>query len=386
MKKILFLVTTAIVLFSCKNLAEGEYEITGNIKGIKSGLVYLEKQDPMGMGVKTIDTVKIIDGKFEIKGKTTEPEICFIQIDKVNGKVPFILEGGEIEMQVDKDSLFKSKLSGTYSNDEFSKFNEETNKLQKKVQKKAMDFQMKNMAKMNEAQKNKDTVAMNSLRKQYELIQKDITDYTFDYPKTHSKSYISVLIVQAMFNNSKFKVKEIETIYNTLDESLKKTKPGKKVKENIDNLKKQMNAKAKIAVGIVAPDFKAPTPDGKLVSLKESLGKVTLIDFWASWCQPCRQENPNVVALYAELHSKGLNIISVSLDNDATKWKEAIAKDKLTWTNVSNLKQMKDPIAEQYGIQQIPTTFLLDATGKIVAIDLRGDGLKAKIIELLASK
>ena len=245
---------------------------------------------------------------------------------------------------------------------------------------------MKNMAKMNEAQKNKDTVAMNSLRKQYELIQKDITDYTFDYPKTHSKSYISVLIVQAMFNNSKFKVKEIETIYNTLDESLKKTKPGKKVKENIDNLKKQMNAKAKIAVGIVAPDFKAPTPDGKLVSLKESLGKVTLIDFWASWCQPCRQENPNVVALYAELHSKGLNIISVSLDNDATKWKEAIAKDKLTWTNVSNLKQMKDPIAEQYGIQQIPTTFLLDATGKIVAIDLRGDGLKAKINELLASK
>ena len=386
MKKILFLVTTAIVLFSCKNLAEGEYEITGNIKGIKSGLVYLEKQDPMGMGVKTIDTVKIIDGKFEIKGKTTEPEICFIQIDKVNGKVPFILEGGEIEMQVDKDSLFKSKLSGTYSNDEFSKFNEETNKLQKKVQKKAMDFQMKNMAKMNEAQKNKDTVAMNSLRKQYELIQKDITDYTFDYPKTHSKSYISVLIVQAMFNNSKFKVKEIETVYNSLDESLKKTKPGKKVKENIDNLKKQMNAKAKIAVGIVAPDFKAPTPDGKLVSLKESLGKVTLIDFWASWCQPCRQENPNVVALYAELHSKGLNIISVSLDNDATKWKEAIAKDKLTWTNVSNLKQMKDPIAEQYGIQQIPTTFLLDATGKIVAIDLRGDGLKAKINELLASK
>lgn len=386
MKKILFLVTTAIVLFSCKNLAEGEYEITGNIKGIKSGLVYLEKQDPMGMGVKTIDTVKIIDGKFEIKGKTTEPEICFIQIDKVNGKVPFILEGGEIEMQVDKDSLFKSKLSGTYSNDEFSKFNEETNKLQKKVQKKAMDFQMKNMAKMNEAQKNKDTVAMNSLRKQYELIQKDITDYTFDYPKTHSKSYISVLIVQAMFNNSKFKVKEIETVYNSLDESLKKTKPGKKVKENIDNLKKQMNAKAKIAVGIVAPDFKAPTPDGKLVSLKESLGKVTLIDFWASWCQPCRQENPNVVALYAELHSKGLNIISVSLDNDATKWKEAIAKDKLTWTNVSNLKQMKDPIAEQYGIQQIPTTFLLDTTGKIVAIDLRGDGLKAKINELLASK
>ena len=109
---------------------------------------------------------------------------------------------------------------------------------------------------------------------------------------------------------------------------------------------------------------------------------MTLIDFWASWCSPCRQENPNVVALYAELHSKGLNIISVSLDEDAVKWKEAIAKDKLTWTQVSNLKEMKDPIALQYGVIQIPTTFLLDANGKVVAQDLFGDNLKAKIKEL----
>ena len=117
--------------------------------------------------------------------------------------------------------------------------------------------------------------------------------------------------------------------------------------------------------------------------MKESLGKVTLIDFWASWCPPCRQENLNVVKLYAEFHTKGLNIISVSLDKDVDKWKAAIADDKLTWTQVSNLKEMKDPIAVQYGISLIPTTFLLDATGKIVAIDLRGDDLKAKIKELL---
>jgi thiol-disulfide isomerase/thioredoxin len=123
-----------------------------------------------------------------------------------------------------------------------------------------------------------------------------------------------------------------------------------------------------------------------LVSLKESLGRVTLIDFWASWCQPCRQENPNVVALYKAFHNKGLNIISVSLDEDAISWKEAIVKDKLTWTQVSNLKEMKDPIALQYGITQIPTTFLLDAKGKIVAIDLRGVDLNTKIKELLSIK
>ena len=123
-----------------------------------------------------------------------------------------------------------------------------------------------------------------------------------------------------------------------------------------------------------------------MVSLKESLGKVTLIDFWASWCQPCRQENPNVVALYKAFHNKGLNIISVSLDEDAVSWKEAIVKDKLTWTQVSNLKEMKDPIALQYGITQIPTTFLLDVKGKIVAIDLRGVDLNRKVKELLSIK
>ena len=123
-----------------------------------------------------------------------------------------------------------------------------------------------------------------------------------------------------------------------------------------------------------------------MASLKENLGKATLIDFWASWCPPCRQENPNVVAIYNEFHAKGLNIISVSLDKFADKWKQAIEEDKLSWTQVSNLKEMKDPIALQYEVTQIPTTFLLDASGKVVAVDLRGDDLKAKINELLSAK
>jgi len=390
MKKIILLVAVAIVVYSCKKLGEGEYEITGTVKGMKTGLVFLEKQSPMGMGPKAIDTVKIVDGKFEIKGKTTEPEISFIQIDKVNGKVPFILEGGEIEITVDKDSVFKSKLAGTYSNEEFTKFNDESTKIQKKMQKTVMDFQMKNMAVMNDAQKNNDTVTMNRLRKEYEIIQKPITDYTFGYPKTHPKSFISVLIIQMMTNNSKY-AKNIEGLYNSLDESLKKTKPAKSIKLTIDSSKKKPVAPIappvnNVVVGQVAPDFKAPTPDGKLVSLKSSLGRATLIDFWASWCPSCRKENTNVVALYNEFHSKGLNIISVSLDKDAAKWQQAIEEDKLTWTQVSNLKEMEDPIALRYGVTQIPTTFLLDATGKVIAIDLRGNDLKAKIKELLSIK
>ena len=243
MKKIILLVAVAVALYSCNRLAEGEYEITGSVKGMKTGLVFLEKQGVMGMPPQAIDTVKIVDGKFEIKGKTNEPEIHFLQIDKVNGKVPLILEGGEIEVTVDKDSLFKSKLGGTYSNEEFSKFNEESGKIQKKMQKQVMDFQMKNMTVMNEAQQKNDTVTMNRIRNEYDAIQKPITDYTFGYPKTHPKSFISVLITQMMVNNPKY-TKDVEGIYNSLDESLKKTKPGKTIKTGIDSSKKKPVAPA----------------------------------------------------------------------------------------------------------------------------------------------
>ena len=164
-----------------------------------------------------------------------------------------------------------------------------------------------------------------------------------------------------------------------MDAEVKGTKHGKKVKTKLDELKS-------VEVGQKAPDFSAPNPEGKMVSLKESLGKVTVIDFWASWCAPCRVENPNVVALYNEFHAKGLNIIGVSLDRagEDAKWKEAIAKDKLTWTQVSNLKFWEDPIATKYNVKSIPATFLLDAQGKIVAKDLHGAELKAKVAELLA--
>lgn len=118
--------------------------------------------------------------------------------------------------------------------------------------------------------------------------------------------------------------------------------------------------------------------------MKDVLGKVTIIDFWASWCGPCRKENPHMVSLYKEFHAKGLNMIGVSLDKDATKWKEAIQKDQLNWNHVSNLMQWEDPIAKLYQIESIPSTIILDSKGNIVATNLFEAELRSKIEELLS--
>lgn len=380
MKKILLIVAASAFVASCNKLASNEYEIAGTIDPSLNGKnIILEKQGEMGF--TPIDTVKVENGKFTIKGKAAEPELHFIQVEGVEGKAEFILEEGEINMKVDKDSIFKTVRTGTYNNDKLTEYYDNVAPLRKKM----MGFQKANQAEMMEAYKKQDTVVMNRLNKQYEIIGKDMRVIADKFIEKNPKAYITVLLLKQAFSMKPVPYAEMKKKYDALDPELKKVKAGKELGEFIENSKKaEEPAKVAVQVGVAAPDFSAATPEGKQLSLKESLGKVTIIDFWASWCKPCRLENPNVVALYNELHSKGLNIIGVSLDKDGAKWKEAIAADKLTWNHVSNLKFWDEPIAKQYGVESIPATFILDASGKVVAKDLRGAELKAKVAELLA--
>ena len=135
--------------------------------------------------------------------------------------------------------------------------------------------------------------------------------------------------------------------------------------------------------GNPAADFTANTPDGKTVSLQSLRGKYVLLDFWASWCAPCRRENPNVVQAYQQFKDKNFTILGVSLDTDQAKWKEAIAKDGLTWTHVSELKGWGSAIARNYGIESIPQNFLIDPQGNIIASNLRGEQLLSTLTEHL---
>jgi len=373
--KMLLSISLITLSASCNKTAENEFIITGKADGLKDGTeVYIKKQDSTGL--VNIDTVKVQGGKFEFEGNVTEPRIHFLQVKDVQGGFPFVLENGEIEISVNKDTIAKSKIKGTYSNDQLMTYSTEYDKISKKMR----AYQEANMAKWQEAAATNDTVTRNALIKGNKIYEDEFMKLMVNEIEKHPKSYLSLLFVGQMVNQPGQDPAKLKKYYEALDEKLKNTKEGKKVKKSIDGL-------SSTAIGSVAPDFTAPNPDGKMVSLKESLGKVTIIDFWASWCGPCRAENPNVVALYNEFHPKGLNIIGVSFDKtgEAAKWKEAIAKDGLTWTQVSNLKHWQDPIATLYGVQSIPATYLLDANGKIIAKDLRGEELKAKVASLLGA-
>lgn len=235
MKKIILFLTATALLTSC---SKDKYTISGTATGFENGKsVILEMQDDKGMGLIAIDTVKIENGKFEIKGKVTEPAFHTLQIEGVQGKIPFILENGDITIVVNKDTIQKSKISGTYNNDEYVKFNDEISKIQKPL----MDFQTANMQKMQMAQQTKDSATVNSLMKEYTKIQTEIGESSkakyVDYASTHPKAFISVLIIEGMSNDPAVDSKKIESMFNSLDESMQNSKHGKAVKTKIAALK-----------------------------------------------------------------------------------------------------------------------------------------------------
>lgn len=374
MKKVLILAGVTATLASC-DLGKSGYEITGETQGFANGTkVYISQQDPNNpMGLTKIDSTEIKDNKFVLKGdNVADVDIKYIEIGTGQQNViPFVYENGKISVVYNSEKPQDAKVSGSKNNDYLQSYNGQVAPVHEKLRK----FQEENLERIQKAQVSQNANELKAIEEEYTKLQDQLMSVTKDFAVKNKDSYISLVVLEQMGLSQAIPTEEFKKLFNELSEEVKTTKKGKEIAE----LLKKMDA---VAIGQVAPDFKAKTPEGNEISLKQSLGKATLVDFWASWCGPCRKENPNVVKLYEKYKDKGLVILGVSLDKDAERWKKAIADDKLTWLHVSNLKQWDDEIAKLYSVSSIPSTFLLDKDGKIVAKDLRGEELE-KVVEKL---
>ncbi len=368
MKRFLAITFGALVLASCNSKPEGftlKASFTGELEnGTK---VFLKTTDSLNKLID-IDTTTIENGAFSFLGTQNDPKLHYIFIESNRGNIPLVLENGDISVKFQKDSLNFAKLKGTLQNDLFMNFLTESRKLT------AMAISMQND--MRSAAQRQDTATATALREEFIEFQDEVKNFNIDFVKENPNALISALIIGNFMATKSLPNDEIMEMYEALAPEIKQTSTG-------ETLKKQLDKLQATEIGGIAPEFSAPTPDGQLLALSDVKGKVTLVDFWAAWCRPCRMENPNIVSVYNKYHEKGLNVIGVSLDTRAEDWKKAIEADGLAWNHISNLKRFQDPIAQLYNINSIPAAFLLDENGVIVAKDLRGAALEEKVAELL---
>jgi len=196
-----------------------------------------------------------------------------------------------------------------------------------------------------------------------------------DFVTTHKDSYITPLAV-IRYNQIAEDVLKTEVLYNMLDPKIKATSMGQYIAQQITEGKVNGN-------GTLLPDFSQPDTSGKAVSLSSLRGNYVLVDFWASWCGPCRQENPNLVAAFKKYQSKKFTVLGVSLDKAKEAWIDAINMDGLTWTHISDLQGWQNSVAQQFQIFNIPQNFLLDPDGKVIGKNLRGPALERKLAKVL---
>ncbi|MGP1993956.1 redoxin domain-containing protein [Zobellia laminariae] len=371
MKKVVLSICILIGLVACNQKPEG-YNFKGNITGeVENGTkVFLKVMGENGQPVD-IDTTTIENGTFAFTGKADMPEMHYVFVDKLMGYTAVILENGDINLKAQKDSLGFATVKGSMQNEVFMDYMDKSKKITAQAQSIQEDMQKADQA------------TANSLRDEMMELQEEYKNFELDYIKEHPDALISVLLIDRAIGARAVTSEEAQAMFDGLSPEIKKTKAAVSITEKLEAQKKVEESQKGTAVGAKAPAFSAPTPDGKELALADALGKVTLIDFWAAWCKPCRAENPNVVNVYKKYHDKGLNIIGVSLDKTGDAWKKAIEDDGLTWNQVSNLAYFNDPIAKLYNVDAIPAAFLLDENGVIIAKNLRGPALEQKIAELL---
>ena len=345
------------IIISCSETTE--YTLNGTIDLEDGQNVLLLGVDEQSQ-LMPIDTVQIEAGTFSLSGSSPYPEMHYLNFEGVRSLLPVVIEAGTITVEAKKDSIQKASIKGTKSNQDVARFLEEVRVFNQSLQE--ISFELRN------AMLSKDSLNVSDLQEQYDNIVVKIADFEINFIKDNPDSYVSSLILEQRVTSGQIETTEAQDLFDQLDSRIQMTKSAQNILELLRQKELQEEAKKETpGVGDVAPDFEAPSPNGELVSLNQAKGKFTVIDFWASWCKPCRNQSPALVELYNTYKNQDVNIVSVSLDRSNKRWLDAIEDDGLNWIHVSNLKHWQDPIAEEYNVRSIPELFLIDDNGTVLA-------------------
>ena len=367
MKKIIYLTGFVIIMYACSS--EPHYTIIGKIDGSDSITFLLQKRD--AGKIITIDSALSKKGSFKMKGGAVDyPQMIQLVAKGKSMRTSFFIENSEITIAGRLDSLFNAKITGSKTQNEYQSLINSNKILSDRYSKIYIDYQA--------AARVENTSRVVELEKEAETIQNEMTALQKDFVRNNPGSYVAPSILNSL--SGELEAGEIESYINAMDTNVARIPVIISLKERVALLKA-------VAVGQKAPDFSLSDINGNQVTLSAKIGsKLLLVDFWAAWCGPCRQENPNVVKVYNEFNKKGFDVFGVSLDQTKEAWLKAIADDKLTWTHVSDLQYWNNTAAKMYAVNSIPANFLLDETGTIIARNLRGEALYNKVNEILGTK